>query len=162
MSSNVYDEYVEVPESLSEVLLRTFVNHLNVYNYSLSILHKNNEISFKDLRKLIKSYLEINQVKPVLAIALFNELFYQYKKFKKFSRAQKRVSDIQYFTFLVTNDKAKEIVISQDRLSITFVTAGESITLPKPLPPIGNVPVYLNISYSNNEERYKVSLHASN
>ncbi len=160
MKNKVYSRYMAVPDELDKKLKKVFMNHLVVYNYCLSALCDNPMMTFKDLKKHATQYVEAKQISPVFDLALYNELYYQYNKFKSNIRVQKLVTDIQYFTFLLKGYECKNVHISSDRARIEFSDVDGGVDLDEPLPELSSQDLtYLNISYSNQENRYKLSLH---
>ena len=156
----IYDNYVQVDESLDKYLKKCFVNHLVVYNYCLRLLYEDPELSFRNMKKLATQYLNDKQITQVLDTALFNELYYQQKKFKFNIRVQKLITDIQYFTFLVKDYQCKNFSVSEDRKSLRFNDTNGVMTMDKELPQLpSDTLVYLNISYSNVEDKYKLNIY---
>lgn len=162
MRNNLYNEDVEITPDLDVILKRCFVNHLLVYNQALSFLHKNDELTFKDLKKQIVKYIAEKKLAPVIEIALFNEIYYQYKKFKRNVKIQKLITDIQYFTFLCKGYTGRSLIVSDDRMKITFEGFAGEIQLKKELPVMAaDDPVYVNLSFSNIENKYRMSIYKS-
>jgi len=162
MTNKVYSCYLDVPESLDKKLKKIFMNHLVVYNHCLGVLCGNPETTFKGPKKQASQYVASKQIAPIFDLALYNELYYQYNKFKSNIRVQKLVTDIQYFTFLLKGYDAKNVHISADRKKISFTDIEGCIELEEPLPTLSSEDItYLNISYSNQENRYKLSMHYS-
>ena len=162
MKTKPYSRYLVVPDELDKLLKKVFMNHLVVYNHCLGVLCDNPTMTFKGLKKHATQYVETKQISPVFDLALYNELYYQYNKFKSNIRVQKLVTDIQYFTFLLKGYECKNIHISPDRMKISFSDIEGQIDLDEPLPELSSEDItYLNISYSNQENRYKLSLHRS-
>ena len=163
MRTNLYNEDVEViTPDLDVILKRCFVNHLLVYNQALSYLHKDEELTFKDLKKQIVKYIAEKKLAPVIEIALFNEIYYQYKKFKRNVKIQKLITDIQYFTFLCKGYTGRSLIVSDDRMTVRFEGFPGEIKLKKELPTIGvEEPLYVNLSFSNIENKYKISIYKS-
>ena len=161
-NKNLYSEYIHVSADLDEALKRCFMNHLVLYNYSLSLLYDKPYSSFKDIMKQVDARIEEKNTTPIIHIALMNELYYQYKKFKRNIRVQKLVTDIQYFTFFSNGYNCRSMDVSEDRKSITLNDLPGVITLDKPLPELNDEEVvYINISYSNAEDKYKISMYKS-
>lgn len=158
----LYNEYVDVDEELDRHLKKCFVNHLIVYNYCLKLLYDNPELSFRIMKKQAVQYLQEQGIAPVLDVALFNELYYQHKKFKFNIRVQKLITDIQYFTFLLKDYNCKNFALTSDLSQIHFEDLSGVLRLTKPLPPLpAETVVYLNLSYSNAEDKYKISIYPS-
>jgi hypothetical protein len=134
-----------------------------LYNQALEYLHNDEELTFKSLKKQIIANLREKQLSPVIEIALFNELYYQYKKFKRNVKIQKLITDVQYFTFLSKGYITRSLVVSEDRKTITFEGFEGSVNLQKELPEISEEEsFYINISFSNIENKYMISLYRSN
>lgn len=162
MRNNLYNEDVEITPDLDVVLKKCFVNHLLVYNQALSFLHKDEEMTFKNLKKEIIKYIAERKLSPIIEIALFNEIYYQYKKFKRNVKIQKLITDIQYFTFLCKGYSTRTLIVSDDRMSVKFDGFAGEIKLKKPLPVIGaDDPLYVNLSFSNIENKYMISIYRS-
>lgn len=163
MKNNLYNEYVDISPDLDTKLKKCFVNHMLLYNQALDYLHKNEELTFKSLKKQIINHLKDKQLTPIIEIALFNELYYQYKKFKRNVRIQKLITDVQYFSFLSKGYTTRSLVVNEDRKSITFEGFEGSIHLDKELPKINEEEsFYINLSFSNIENRYMISIYRSN
>lgn len=163
MKANLlYSEYVKVTEDLDSALKKCFVNHLVIYNYGLNLLYHDPEMTFNNLKRSANSYTQQKNISPILDLAIYNELYYQFKKFKRNIKVQKLVTDIQYFTFLLKGYQCRCLEISEDKTSITFTGLPGVMKLSTPLPELNEEDViYLNLSYSNQEDRYKLSLHLS-
>lgn len=162
MRNNLYNEYVDITPDLDAVLKKCFINHLLVYNQALSFLHKDEELTFKNLKKQIIKYISEKQLSPIIEIALFNEIYYQFKKFKRNVRIQKLITDIQYFTFLCKGYSTRSLLVSEDRMKITFDGFPGEITMKKELPTISEEEsLYVNLSFSNIENKYMISIYRS-
>lgn len=163
MSIKVYDEKVEVDESLDKVLKQTFVNHLLVYNHCLHCLYKDPEIPFHTLKKIATSHIAEKKISPVIDSAVNNELYYQHKKFRKNIKILKQLTDIQYFTFTVGSYTNSIFSVSSCLSKIQFKGIEGHIELLKPLPVLDDdvKTIYLNFSYSGNENSYRVNLYVS-
>lgn len=163
MKNNLYNEYVNVTDNLSVTLKHCFVNHLIVYNKALAFLYDNEELTFKGLKKLIVKYLIEKNLNPIIEVALHNEIYYQYKKFKRNIKIQKLITDIQYFTFLCKGYSTKSIIVSDDRKTIKFEGFEGEISLDKELPLVSeDTLVYVNLSFSNIENKFMISIYKSN
>jgi len=162
MSKNIYNEYVIVTDDLNKTLKKCFMNHLVVYNYSLGILYENPETVFNSLIKTVTRYIKDKKIEPIIFQPLTNEIYYQYKKFKRNIRVQKLITDIQYFTFLSNGNKCKNLLINNEEMYISINNFEGKILLDKPLPEIlENSITYINLSYSNMEDRYKLSIYST-
>lgn len=162
MKTKLYSEYIEVSNELDILLKRCFINHLVIYNHSLEQLLNDPELSFKKLTKIVTDYVSSKSLTPVLDSAYMNELYYQYKKFKRNIRIQKKVTDIQYFTFIAKGYKSKAIKYDELNKTLTIPELVGDIQLMSKLPDIGTDDVvYLNLSYSNLEDKYRVSVYRS-
>lgn len=162
MKNSLYNEYVQITPELDTVLKKCFVNHLLLYNQALTYLYKDEELSFKNLKKQILVYISEKNIKPIIDIALYNEIYYQYKKFKRNIKIQKLITDIQYFTFLCKNYVSKALIVSEDRKSIKFEDFEGQILLNKELPTVDEEDlIYINISFSNIENKYMISVYKS-
>lgn len=163
MSKKVYDEQVEVAEELDVILKKTFVNHLLVYNYCLHCLYKDPEIPFHTLKKIATNYITEKNISPVIDSAVNNELYYQHKKFRKNIKILKQLTDIQYFTFTVGSYTNSIFTVSTCLTKIKIKGVDGDIVLSKPLPVLDEEvkTIYLNFSYSGNENAYRVNLYVS-
>lgn len=163
MTKNIYNEYVEVTSDLDIILKKCFMNHLVIYNHSLGLLYNNSELNFKSLMKSVSNYITDKSINPILQLPLMSELYYQYKKFKRNIRIQKLVTDIQYFTFLCNGYECKNLLFNKEKDRIQIQGFIGEIKLPKPLPSIPfEQSIYLNLSYSNIEDKYKLSVYRAN
>ena len=160
MNNKVYDETVMVGEELDSQLKKTLVNHLLVYNYCLNVMYKQPDIDFQALKKLASSYVEEKQLSPVLTSAMFNELYYQFKKFRKNVRIKKQLTDIQYLTFAVGGYENNNFTYKEDTKELKIHGLNGSIEIEKPLPSLtGPGSVYVNLSYSNREDQYRLNVY---
>jgi len=160
MINNIYSEYVEVSKELDSTIKKCFVNHLVLYNYALGLLYDSEDITYNTIKKKVAVYIEEKNLFPVLVIPLFNELYYQFKKFKRNIKVQKKITSVQYFTYISRDYTSKYINIDTVNNEITFNEFEGKIILTKPLPEIEpNSQVYINISFSNAENKYKLSIH---
>jgi len=162
MRNNLYTEYVDITPDLDAILKKCFVNHLLVYNQALAFLYENEELTFKNLKKMIVAYIGERKLSPIIEIALYNEIYYQYKKFKRNIKIQKLITDIQYFTFLCKGYTTKSLTVSDDRKTIRFDDFAGHIELKKELPPVTDEElIYMNLSFSNIENKYMISIYRS-
>lgn len=158
--SKIYDEYVHVSKDMDETLKRCLVNHMLVYNYSLQKLYDNPEVTFKSVLKDTINHTNFKGIAPIIHIALMNELYYQYKKFKRNIRVQKLITDLHYFTFISIGYASKNLEVNADRTVVKIKDVPGELICDEPLPRIeDDTLIYFNISYSNAEDRYKVSIH---
>lgn len=163
MRNNIYNHDVDISPDLDTILKKCFVNHLLVYNQALTFLHRDGELTFKSLKKEIVKYIAERKLSLIIEIALYNEIYYQYKKFKRNVKIQKLITDIQYFTFLCKGYTARSLIVSDDRMSVKFEGFPGEITLKEQLPVIAEEEmVYLNLSFSNIENKYMISIYRSN
>ena len=120
-------------------------------------------MTFKNLKKEITKYIAERKLTPIIEIALLNEIYYQYKKFKRNVKIQKLITDIQYFTFLCKGYTTRSLIVSEDQTTVTFDGFPGEIKLKKALPDITNEDtLYVNLSFSNIENKYKISIYRSN
>lgn len=156
---NIYLADISVVGGLDAYLRKCFLNHLIVYNHSLEILINNPDIKFKDLKLKCYEYITEKNITEFMGSPLFNELYYQYRKFtQKNIKAGKTLTGIHYITFLVTGYNNKCFTKEDNKL---FITGTDGyIELDKDLPKLDdeNKMLYFNISYSNNESKYKLSI----
>jgi hypothetical protein len=156
---NLYQADVIVQDQLDEYLRKCFLNHLVIYNYSLDVLIKNPDIKFKDLKAKCYEYIEQKAIKEFMGSPLFNELYYQYKKFTERNiRSAKTLTGIHYITFLVNGYNNK--CFSKDGKKLIIHVVEGCIELVEDLPevPEEKQMMYFNLSYSNQESKYQLSV----
>lgn len=163
MSKKIYDEEVKVDQDLDKSLKRAFLNSLLVYNHCLGLLYKNPELTFQALRRLATKYIEQQQLYPIITRAVYNEIYYQFKKFRKNVRVQKTLSNIQYFTFIINNYENVCFTVNESRTEINLIELPGSIMLDKPLPELtkDDVMVYVNLSFSTKDNAYRINMYSS-
>ena len=164
MSKNIYVEYVEVTDDLSAILKKCFINHLVLYNYALTIRYENEDITFKNLKKKVVQHAKEANISPIIDSALYNDIYYLCRKFRRNIKIQKLVTDIQYFTFLCKgySSSNNKFTIQPNRREIVFDQFPGKITLPSELPYVREDELlYLNLSYSGVEQRYMLSIHTT-
>lgn len=157
--NNIYQSDVIVEYKLDEYLRKCFLNHLVIYNHSLDILTKDPNIKFRDLKAKCYEFIGKKQIKEFISNPLFNELYYQYKKFtKKNIRTSKKLTGIHYVTFLVNGYNNKCFKKDGNKL-IIHGTEGW-IELIKDLPVISDDKsiMYFNLSYSDQKSNYQLSV----
>lgn len=160
MNNKVYDHPVEITEDLDTSLKKVMLNHLLVYNYCLDLLYKQPEVDFQTLKRLANAYIEEKGLSPVITSAMFNELYYQFKKFRKNVRIKKQLTDIQYLTFTVGGYENNNFIYHQDKKELSINGLEGKVQLTEPLPKLsGSGAVYVNLSYSNREDRYKLNVY---
>ncbi len=159
MTTNLYSQFVDVDQETDSFLKRSFLQHMSVYNQCLGLLRDDPEISFKNVKKYADNYVTTQQLTYVNKEALANELFYQFKKFKRNIRVQKLVTDIHYFTLIGKGNKFGKSVFQHGSKQIALTDIPGEIRLPEPLPYLDREEsYYLNISYSNREDKFKLTL----
>ena len=157
--NNLYQADVVVEPRLDQYLRKCFLNHLIVYNHSLDILVKNPSIKFKELKLKCYEFIEQKKITEFIGSPLFNELYYQYKKFTERNiKAAKTLTGIHYITFLVNGYNNKCFSKEGNKLVIHGVDG--FIELEKDLPEIPDDKrmLYFNLSYSNQESKYQLSV----
>ena len=156
---NIYLADINVSGVLDEYLRKCFLNHLVVYNHSLEILIKNPAIKFKDLKLKCYEFISEKNITEFMGSPLFNELYYQYKKFTERNiKVGKTLTGIHYITFLVNSYNNKCFNKEGNKLLINGVDG--YIELNEDLPEVideGKM-LYFNISYSNQESKYQLSV----
>lgn len=161
MKNNIFNSELIVSDELDAKLKKCFIKHLVIYNYSIELMYKYPSITFKQLKSLIQKYIIDNEIVDYIGNPLYNEIYYQFKKFNKNIKSQKLVSDIHYFTFLVNGYNNKSFTIEKVN-NITILTIKDFdgyITLNKELPKeYENSLLYFNISYSSFENKYLLSV----
>lgn len=163
MSIKVYDEPVTVNQQVDLTLKRAFVNHLLVYNYCLHLLYKEPETPFHILKRYAATYIQDKKLSPIVESAMYNEIYYQFKKFRRNVKIQKHLNDIQYFTFTVGSYQNNNFTVNKEFTQIEIKGIPGIVQLEKPLPDLGegNVLVYINLSYSNQENSYRLNIYLS-
>lgn len=144
---------------LNEYLRKCFLNHLVIYNYSLEILINNPDIRFKDLKLKCYEFIRKKNIKEFIRSPLFNEIYYQYKKFKERNiKSYKALTGIHYITFLVNSYNNKCFRKEGNKLIINGTDG--YIELNEDLPELTNEDkmIYFNLSYSNKESKYQLSI----
>jgi len=164
MSKKIYDETITVDQDLDKALKRAFVNSLLIYNHCLSLLYKNPELSFHVLRRQAAKYIDEQKLYPIVTRAVYNEIYYQYKKFRKNVRVQKTLSSIQYFTFIINDYENVCFTVNEDRTEINIIELPGTIKLNKALPELTEEDkmVYVNLSFSTKDNAYRMNLYSSN
>lgn len=163
MTTKIYDEVVHVDESLDSLLKKAFVNNLLVYNYCLSVLYKNPEMSFQSLRKKAERYIDKENLYPIIKRALHNELYYQYKKFRLNVRSQKTLTSIQYLTFVINSYNNVCFTVNKDRTELNLIELPGTIKLNTPLPELNGETdtVYVNLSYGTKDNAYRINMYST-
>lgn len=157
--NNLYQADVAVEERLDQYLRKCFLNHLIIYNHSLDILIKNPGIKFKDLKLKCYEFIEQKQITEFMGSPLFNELYYQYKKFtEKNIKAAKTLTGIHYITFLVNGYNNKCFSKEGNKLVIHGVDGYIELEEDLPELPDDKKMLYFNLSYSNQESKYQLSV----
>lgn len=163
MTNKLYDSEVFVSDESKKILKRVFVNHLLIYNHSLGLLYKSPELRFEVLSKKVVDYIHERTIEPVLRTAVHNEIYYQYKKFRKNVRVQKQLTDLQYFTFTVGSYNNSSFTVNEERNIITLTGTGIELELEHTLPEEdGSRMLYFNISYSSMKDKFMLSVYSSN
>lgn len=155
---NFYNEEVIVSKELDITFKKCLLNHLILYNHILEVLEKDPHITFRKLKKIIHEYITSKKIEEYLASSLYHEMHYLYKKYASNNRTFKQLSDIQYLTFYINDYNNKNFSLKENR--IIFANFKGCIELKKDFPIIENKElVYLNLSYSTNEDKYKISIY---
>ncbi len=156
--SNLYNEEVNISEDLDVTLKKCFLNHLVLYNYMLEIIEKDPYITFRKLKKVMQEYIQTKKIEEYLASSLYHEMHYLYKKYNNNNKSSKQLSSIQYLTFYINDYNNRNFTLEDNK--ITFSNFKGYIELKKEFPVIVNKElIYLNISYSANENKYKISIY---
>lgn len=151
----VYEAAVEVDNEFDINIKNCFVQHLTLYNFALGLSFDNPEIGFKEKKKLVIEYIEKNGIKDIAKEALFNELYYQHKKFNGNNRGQKRLIDIQYLTFL---DTGYYVNHENKTMTIRGIQGKINIIVPLDKNIISMTGKYVNFSYSSNTNKYMLKI----
>lgn len=161
MSKKIYETSVNISDEDKKVLKKVLLNHLLVYNYSLGLLYNNSEERFEKVSKLSSDFITEKDL-LVLKTAVHNELYYQFKKFKRNVKVQKNITDIQYVTFTVNSYENTSFTVAEDKMSITLTGPETVLNLEKELPDVDGLNMlYFNISYSSIEDRFILNIYAS-
>lgn len=159
LNSNIYSETVTVDPGLSETLKRCFINHIVICNYALELMAKDTELSCKALQKEVAAYVEENNISPVLKKPLYNEVYYQHKKYRNNITTPKRVTNVQYFTYITNGISEKEIAFDNVNNRLNITECEGFIYLEKPLPPLQEgVDIYVNLSYSAQKDSFRLTI----
>jgi hypothetical protein len=160
MHKKIYNATVQVAGGLEAVLKKCFLTHLTIYNYSLEQLKEHPRVTYQELRESVFQYVEKNQIPHLHIQIVQNEIYYQYKKFKKSNSGQKLLSSIQYFTLIVKDFNNGIIQLDESRTQLRFTDRDGYLLLPEPLPVVtgGNTTLYLNLSYSAMENQFQLSV----
>ena len=162
MSKKLYIGEAVVSEESRTTLKALFENHLHIYNYALDQLSKNPEIKFQLFGSLVGKYIEQEQLFPVLKPAIHNELFYQYKKFRRNVKVKREKTDIQYVTATITGYSNNSLTFEDYLMTISLLGLNCSLTVSKSLPRLEpNKLYYYNISYSSLTDSFIVTVHVS-
>jgi len=156
---NIYQASVVVNGRLDEYLKKCFLTHLIIYNHSLEILIKSPSITFKDLKLKCYEFITEKNITEFIRGPLLNELYYQFKKFnKQNNKTSKTLTEIHYITFMVNSYNNK--CFSKEGNKIFFIGIDGFIELDRDLPEIVDKTkmFYFNISYSNQESKYQLSI----
>lgn len=156
---NIYLSDIKITPDLDTYLKKCFLNHLVIYNYSLELLIKSPNIKLRDLKFKCHEFIKNKGIVEVISNPLFNELYYQYKKFKKKNiRTNKTLSGIQYITFLVSGYSNNCFVVKGNTILLNGIDG--HIEVEKDLPELTkeDTALYFNISYSAQESKYQLSI----
>ena len=161
MSNKIYESIGSISDSnVDAKFKKCFTNHLVIYNESLEILQNSPEINFKSLTSKVYSYIRNNNITPYIKSALLNELYYQHKKFKRNIKIKKLLTDIQYLTFVSKDYTCKSIKFDLVNNCLVIPSVECDISLEDKLPELNsNELIYINISYSNINDKYKVTIY---
>lgn len=156
----IYNHPVIPMEGLDPLLKKCFLTHLTIYNYSLELLKDNPQMSFQEIRERVFRYVEDNKIQHLHIQIVQNEIYYQYKKFRRNTSSQKLLSSIQYFTLIVKGFNNGIVTLDDSRTKLRFVDREGYLLLPEPLPDIScaDTMVYLNLSYSSMENQFVLSI----
>ena len=160
MNKKIYTAIVQAQEGLDALLKKCFLTHLTIYNYSLQLLKDHPEMTYQELRENVFQYVANNHIQHLHIQIVQNEIYYQYKKFKKSNSGQKLLSSIQYFTLILKDFNNGIITLDETRTKLTFNDRPGYLLLPTPLPltKTGEVVLYLNLSYSSMENQFQLSI----
>lgn len=162
MSNKIYDGELFIKEEDKKVLKRIFVNHLLIYNYSLGLLYDNPELRFELLSRKTVDHIKQEAISPILRAAVHNEIYYQYKKFRRNVKVQKQLTDLQYFTFTVTSYNNTSFTMNEELNKIKLLGVDLEMELENQLPKVGSTKMmYFNISYSSMKDKFMLSVHSA-
>ena len=156
---NIYLADISVSDGLDAYLRKCFLNHLIVYNHSLEILVKNPDIKFKDLKLKCYEFISEKNITEFMGSPLFNELYYQYKKFKERNiKSGKTLTGIHYITLLVNSYNNKCFSKEGNKIHINGVDGFIELNEDLPENVEEDKMLYFNLSYSNQESKYQLSV----
>ena len=160
MNKKIYNATVQAKDGLEAILKKCFLTHLTIYNYSLEQLKDHPDMTYQDLRERVFQYVETNQIQHLHIQIVQNEIYYQYKKFKKSNSGQKLLSSIQYFTLILKDFNNGIIQLDESRTKLSFNDRVGHLLLSEPLPVITTPEcvLYLNLSYSSMENQFQLSV----
>ena len=150
----VYTSDLLCEDQFFEDLKLVMYNHLLIYNHILDLTRSNSIdlSSHAEQLKKVKEFINTFEVKKYVASALWNELYYMKRKFLKDRKNEKQLTDIQYLTFRRGN---KDLIIKGNTLTIDKISGIAMLPEDTNLE-LFNTAMFINISYSNNENRIKV------
>ena len=110
MKTKIIEREVDLNEH-HELLKKVFKNHLYLYNIAIKMLEDKPDTPLLELQEKIKTYVNDNNIFPIIFESLSYEIYYMYRKYQKNIRNQKLFNDIQYLTFKFCNPKKKKLLV---------------------------------------------------
>lgn len=160
MNKKIYSATVQAMGGLDAILKKCFLTHLTIYNYSLEQLKEHPQMTYHELREKVFQYVQANQTPHLHIQIVQNEIYYQYKKFRKSNSGQKLLSSIQYFTLIVKDYNNGIIDLDESRTQLRFTAQPGYLQLATALPELNQYggTLYLNLSYSAMENQFQLSV----
>ena len=154
----IFTDDLEVTQEGRDKLLAVYRKHLLIYNSALDILQKEEGIKYKSLLKQIKQAHIDDEDFDASSFSV--ELYYLYRKVKNNRKSKKLVTQVQYLTYIVTNEaKYKSITIDRHNKVIKLNNIDIELKYTKDIPEFKmNNKYFVNIGYSTNLNKFKVSI----
>lgn len=158
----LYDGEVYLSDEDVVKLKKVFVNHLLIYNFALDTLYSNPEIPFNRYADSVSNEIRNTELSPIIRPALLNEIYYQFKKFRRNVRSKKQLTDIQYITFTVSKYVNDQFEVNEEGNKLVLNDTGIVLNMEEPLPDPGKRNfLYFNLSYSSSQDRFMLSVYGS-
>ena len=152
----LYDHDVHPSPALREYLVKALHNHMVFYNHMLQMYSSNRLMTRKQINDLARAELANGQFSPYIAPALFNDIYYLWKK-NNFR--QKLFTSIQYMTLVLSRWDCVTLQYCPDKCELRFTGAPEALTLPAPLPTIPEgLQCYFTLSYAPSSDNFRIAV----
>lgn len=158
MGNKLYDEYVTVEGDLHGHLRTVMRNHLRLHNLAFDFLKKKPSTSFTQLKREIRDLIESNKITIYIEAVLFTEIHYLYKRFCSKLAFSKPINGVGYLSLRVSNYNNNILTHSYKEKTLQMKSVNGHIALPSSLPILKGETVYLNISYSPDSGKFKITL----